>query len=556
MNSMINTDWLKPVNQIGGLDHLGVQAPCIDIYGQLLPGITNVTDRARYYSFYSWIFWAFQQKGWTDQKRLVEMFRKADCLFTLIAARHDQVAGGKFNYSMATVGKNTLERQLQNPSIRLSDFSHQNIDGKNRYFKSKFGGFGQYYFGSLRDLNIFGGKSVESAVLIKEVGGQIAEAFDNGVPKELFLDILVKGDVTLIELDKLVAFSPVNLKNNESEKVILTKLFLSGISPLINDKSDLDITTDKVSAKARSSSMAFQLLLATHAKDHNESFTLELFRTLTYSQHGIDGEQFNFPKTISDTAIKWQIYSRSEILSIALQGLFYSLLQAIYNSERSFSSTFELSTYFWSRGAGAKALEGEQGSVTHAFFDKMGSLLPNIGQVQDSEHEIQSLQYIINFTSKNSSPSVNEVSIVVKHCLNILIAICNRTENKDGFGELTPSTEYLERYPVNLHSVFSILNENLKNENITKTLIIFCQRYCLENHWRVAMRKMRHQGQNTFRFESSERGLIVNDVPKATHTSPRFNQSLQIMQDLGLLEKLDGLFIPTLCGEKFIEDVV
>lgn len=48
----IVTAWVKPPIQIRGLDHLGVQAPCINIYGRLLPGITNVTDRARYYSFY------------------------------------------------------------------------------------------------------------------------------------------------------------------------------------------------------------------------------------------------------------------------------------------------------------------------------------------------------------------------------------------------------------------------------------------------------------------------------------------------------------------------
>lgn len=33
--------------------NLAVQAPCINIYGRMLPGITIVTDRARYYSFLS-----------------------------------------------------------------------------------------------------------------------------------------------------------------------------------------------------------------------------------------------------------------------------------------------------------------------------------------------------------------------------------------------------------------------------------------------------------------------------------------------------------------------
>ena len=38
--------WVKPPEPIRGLDHLGVQAQCIALYGQLLPGITNVTDRS------------------------------------------------------------------------------------------------------------------------------------------------------------------------------------------------------------------------------------------------------------------------------------------------------------------------------------------------------------------------------------------------------------------------------------------------------------------------------------------------------------------------------
>ena len=36
--------WVEPAKPIRGLDHLGVQAPCIALYTQLLPGITNVTD--------------------------------------------------------------------------------------------------------------------------------------------------------------------------------------------------------------------------------------------------------------------------------------------------------------------------------------------------------------------------------------------------------------------------------------------------------------------------------------------------------------------------------
>ena len=44
--------WVEPAKPIRRLDHLGVQVPGIVLYAQLLPDITNVTDRARYYSFH------------------------------------------------------------------------------------------------------------------------------------------------------------------------------------------------------------------------------------------------------------------------------------------------------------------------------------------------------------------------------------------------------------------------------------------------------------------------------------------------------------------------
>lgn len=78
--------WVKPPEPIRGLDHLGVQAPCIALYGQLLPGITNVTDRARYYSFHPWVVWAFELR-YPDHsvEEFRRVLRRAECLFALVA---------------------------------------------------------------------------------------------------------------------------------------------------------------------------------------------------------------------------------------------------------------------------------------------------------------------------------------------------------------------------------------------------------------------------------------------------------------------------------------
>jgi len=95
----VATAWVNPPRAIMGQDHLGVRAPCEAIYKQLLPGITNVTDRARYYSFYPWLLWAFERHdGKLRRRPFFHTLRRADCLFTLIAGRHDSEGeGGNVN---------------------------------------------------------------------------------------------------------------------------------------------------------------------------------------------------------------------------------------------------------------------------------------------------------------------------------------------------------------------------------------------------------------------------------------------------------------------------
>src|SRR5450631_1575984 len=47
-------EWTR-VLQKSGLDPLGLQAPSIRLYQALVPGISNVTPRTRYYGFYPWL---------------------------------------------------------------------------------------------------------------------------------------------------------------------------------------------------------------------------------------------------------------------------------------------------------------------------------------------------------------------------------------------------------------------------------------------------------------------------------------------------------------------
>src|SRR5689334_18847909 len=177
--------WVKPPEPIRGLDHLGVQAPCIALYGQLLPGITNVTDRARYYSFYPWVIWSLERRfPKSDYSAFVERYRRADCLFTLIAERHARRTDGDAErHGTAMVGRNTLVPALSaiedGGSTKLSKYTAQDSD--TRYFKNRMGGLGQYYAGMLTNLAVLDARSGKWIGYSKERGQPIAGSFEKAV---------------------------------------------------------------------------------------------------------------------------------------------------------------------------------------------------------------------------------------------------------------------------------------------------------------------------------------------------------------------------------------
>jgi len=71
MNDNKDLDWLdRNSNQIEGLDHLGIQALSVAMYAKLLPGITNVTDRARYFSIYSWLLYKYDPDTNKDKRTI------------------------------------------------------------------------------------------------------------------------------------------------------------------------------------------------------------------------------------------------------------------------------------------------------------------------------------------------------------------------------------------------------------------------------------------------------------------------------------------------------
>ena len=72
---------------IPGQDPMGMLNIGEQIFSMLLPGLNNVTERIRYYSFYCWFFgWYSKHNGSENPKVQRNYLRRAEYLLALISA--------------------------------------------------------------------------------------------------------------------------------------------------------------------------------------------------------------------------------------------------------------------------------------------------------------------------------------------------------------------------------------------------------------------------------------------------------------------------------------
>ena len=539
----IITSWVKPPKAIGGLDHLAVQAPCINIYGRMLPGITNVTDRARYYSFYPWVVWALEKRGHRYGTTFVDLFRKSDCLFTLIAERHAKVTGGdRDEHAAATVGSGnmaaTVSKVRDGYSVRLSD--HACREGNTRYFKNKLGGLGQYYLGVFRELGIMTGDLQTGIKNIREVGGVIAESVDRNVDTDLFLKTIEEDTVSAARLDELHSFCPCFLSSSPDERTKLSDMFF-----VKGQFFNQDVL-------ARRRTLKTILSLADSLAECGVSINIEQFRGCTYSGTLPNKTDWPLPDGLQKNRKQWAIYQRNEIMSLAVQGIFYVILDAYEESGERFQSVDELVRWF------IEMPEVEQigsffplNSSVASMKSAASSWLPTMEDWTNENHEVHLATQVESLC--RGEKSIGNRSAILLACLKVFTALQSRSGTKESYGDFVFPPNYLQTYPINLQTFNHHSNNTWDKLTIREWVGWLAASWGVNTHLMVALRKLRGQSQSTFRIRPSDSGLEIISVPKAVFTSPRFRQALSILKDIGALIKKDNVLVTSALGKQFLE---
>lgn len=538
----IDTAWVSPPNEIRGRDHLGTQAPCINVYGQLIPGITNVTDRARYYSFYPWLVSALESEGYVYGEEFIDRFRKADCLFTLISLRHADVSTDDYDrHAGASVGSTNLGHALskikESGSINLSTYATR-AELPDRYFKSMLGGLGQYYIGTLAELELMSGSSKEGVKVIRQTGGRLARAFAQGVPGAAFINAVEKDQIDLNTLDSLSAFCHCQLVGNDVERNELIDVLLGrGAYQGIDELHDSN-------ARQRHLTLKLIITLSEALKERNYKFDAKSFRGIIYSGAYDKESPIKWPNDMRSVVDGWASYQRNELLSVALQGLFFVCLNQYEGAKISAPDTSTLSQWFWTTPLAKKILNDFPSAES---FNQMADMyvlnMPSIFDWQSEKHEVYLAAEILELCRSRERGDKRD-EIIIKNSIAILSALINRNENMIGYGELTMPPQYFDYYPVNLRNYVGYVRNEWAESPVQTFLEKILKQWCLDAHLRVALRKLRQQSQSTFRFMRSDRGISVIDVPSAVYTTPRFNQSIRILADIGVLALKDEQWVP------------
>jgi hypothetical protein len=543
----IHTDWVSPAQEITGRDHLGVQAVSEHLYATLLPGITNVTDRARCYAFYPWFVWKFDREAKNKGvDEFIRMFRRAECLHSLIGINHELETDNEWAHGGGLVGRERLvaagHRISEGKTIRLSQFSELDATTENRYFKNKLGGLGQYYLGPLKELLILDGDTRQGVKYTDQWGATLAELFDSEVSGSEFFKAVREDQITLPVVRSLKSFCPCNLRRNKKERdAIIDLLFCRGQSEL-NREIELE----------RRNTLLLVLDYARRVRNvKGQPVEPDGFLSSTYSRCLQDGTPW-VVRPILEKAIKgWGIYQRHELLAVAVQGLFWAGLAALADDGGYARDVRSYAKWFGGRFKSDLGDRFTKNSFT-SIVERRRTDQPSQENWMSKDHELSIADTLLGAQREDDFGHVVALSV------QLMASLLARESSGVAYGRFQIADRFLDAYDISLTSLQRLGNGDWTEMKGLEWVEWLAANWGIQSHFRVALRKLRHQTQDTFRIVPLDDGLHVREAPTARWSSPRLTQAFRFLYDLGALDDCKdvqaGSYILSDFGEWLLEN--
>ena len=490
-----------------GRDPLGFQTTSLSTYATLIPGITNLSSRIRYYGFYCWILYEYGKRIRNiSHKKQYHFIRRAEYQLALL-----MVNG---NPKLTKVPGNTYATNYlatePNDDLDIASGADKKAQ-ENTYWKGDSGAFGQYYAGVLQQLGLIIIREKDSSIFIctneefnEEFNGiGMATAFMDSISqdsRELFIANIESGLLKKSDAKELFeAFSIVNIAKNSSEWNYYIKLLKINDSPLQSP------TTESKYFRNQSAKLLLQ-----HIKNKPKSDWTN-FKNDIY-ELGIK----NSIESLTTIQKGWYYYQLNEYWHYSIELIFNSVLtyldQKAQHPMISFTNSY-IETLFDEKKSTLNMIKTstldsliltqyDKNTTTHSYTL---SLFKSSSQTWDNAWNGFILLFRLYFENKG--------------ILNDLMAFA-QLHNIEREGDCISGLKRLEKYFK--YDIKEFMTRYIQNEIINRHIL-------------VAYHKMGTGVKNTLKFSYEDNYLAHIETIEPVWTTPRIYSLHMILEDLGLI---------------------
>jgi hypothetical protein len=503
-------EWTE-LRQKGGLDPLGMQASSVSLYQRLVPGISNVTLRIRYYGLYAWISRTYAERiGSTDIDIWKRTVRRSEALLALVAAQ-----AGEENTRGGVAGVLWAARRIAEPHNGSIDFTADADPGGagTPYLKQAWGAYGAAYASQLYEMGVFGeARQHDIPVPTSGIGDALANGFNEatGATAAAFFVLAQAGRAGTDDLHGLKAILPSAIGADTAERLAYQHMLFA----TFDDPSAGDL------ARRRTLRLALHLSDALAAKPSTELLRWTCYAGFTPAGVSVTG----LGQELEDHRWRWWSYQANDLGRIACE----ALLKWVLDTIEAHTAGIEPAS------AIAEAVDGLD--ITEAGWPDTWRQLVAALPLATNPHSRteQTSERRLAQSTLESGRSAQRADVASARAAIELLAVLHQ--------RCAPHRELLAKQVGgegaafrSLASELSFLDAN-QDMPLADTLARFLRDRVLERHLWVALQKLRYQGDYTFLVEADQGKLRVRAKDGPVLTNPRLDNALSFLRDVHLLD--------------------
>lgn len=476
-----------------------MQRPIEAIYQSLVPGISTITLRYRYYSFFPLILRHYEEKIRHPDPAIFRSFqRKCEALFALICA-HGEPELGITGSDWA--GRKLNEVTAQSGASGIIDFTvgaDPDADEKLRYLKNKGGAFGGIYSTQMSEMGLIhlpdSGQSNPNPVC-SDVALKLADAIASGLGDiaDRFFEVVASGEILVSDLGSFAAMKPSNLQPGSREHALLKDILLGATE------------ASRVTAQMRRSTLRMLLEIT----DAHGSVP----RAETVKWHWFENVPAKGADQPNQVPQLWFLYQACDLMRLAYEVILSAALTMIDAAPRRRMSLGELTDEL------ADAVQTASGESWEDFSTAINAEAEASAAREYAAAMMEAMD--AGETSEQVRNAISLIAILAEKATAEAALVDEALSGADYFQSLRTEANFLDR------------NRSADAGRVIADLI---RERILKRHLWVASRKFRNQKAYTFHMEPEEGVLRYRAPIRVSPSSPRLDQALRFLRDISLID--------------------